>query len=65
MIKKVSKLVVLLAVAALFAGVIAGCGQQAQQQGQEGKGSVELGYVQWDSRLPVPMSLKSAGRPGL
>ncbi|HHU87654.1 MAG: glycine betaine ABC transporter substrate-binding protein [Pelotomaculaceae bacterium] len=51
MIKKVSKLVVLLAVAALFAGVIAGCGQQAQQQGQEGKGSVELGYVQWDSEI--------------
>jgi glycine betaine/proline transport system substrate-binding protein len=51
MIKKVSKLVVLLAVMALFAGVIAGCGQQAQQQGQEGKGSVELGYVQWDSEI--------------
>ena len=31
--------------------VIAGCGQQAQQQGQEGKGSVELGYVQWDSEI--------------
>ena len=26
-------------------------GQQAQQQGQEGKGSVELGYVQWDSEI--------------
>jgi O-6-methylguanine DNA methyltransferase len=52
MIKKVSKLVVLLAVMALFAGVIAGCGQQAQQQqGQEDKGTVELGYVQWDSEI--------------
>ena len=52
MIKKVSKLVVLLAVMALFAGVIAGCGQQAQQQqGQESKGTVELGYVQWDSEI--------------
>ena len=58
MIKKVSKLVVLLAVMALFAGVIAGCGQQAQQQqGQESKGTVELGYV-WIRRSPVPMSLK-------
>ncbi len=51
MIKKVSKLAVLLAVMALFAGVIAGCGQQAQQQGQESKGAVELGYVQWDSEI--------------
>lgn len=51
MIKKVSKLVVLLAVTALFAGAIAGCGQQAQQQGQEDKGLVELGYVQWDSEI--------------
>ncbi|MDD3653146.1 MAG: glycine betaine ABC transporter substrate-binding protein [Desulfotomaculaceae bacterium] len=51
MFKKVSKLMVLLAVVAMFAGVIAGCGQQAQQQGQEDKGPVELGYVQWDSEI--------------
>lgn len=51
MFKKVSKLVVLLTVVALFAGIIAGCGQQAQQQGQENKGTVELGYVQWDSEI--------------
>ncbi len=51
MVKKVSKMVVLLAVMALFAGAMAGCGQQAQQQGQEARGSVELGYVQWDSEI--------------
>jgi glycine betaine/proline transport system substrate-binding protein len=50
-VKKVSKMVVLLAVMALFAGAMAGCGQQAQQQGQEARGSVELGYVQWDSEI--------------
>lgn len=51
MFKKVSKLVVLVAVTALFAGIITGCGQGAQQQGQETKGQVELGYVQWDSEI--------------
>lgn len=51
MLRKVSKLVVLLTAMALFAGIIAGCGQQAKQQGQETKGQVELGYVQWDSEI--------------
>ncbi|MBP7332337.1 MAG: Glycine betaine/carnitine transport binding protein GbuC precursor [Firmicutes bacterium ADurb.Bin373] len=51
MFKKTSKLVVLLIVSALFAGVMAGCGQQAQQQGGEAKGPVKLGYVQWDSEI--------------
>lgn len=51
MLRKVSKLAVLLTAMALFAGIIAGCGQQAKQQGQETKGQVELGYVQWDSEI--------------
>jgi glycine betaine/proline transport system substrate-binding protein len=51
MLRKVSKLVVLLTAMALFAGIITGCGQQAKQQGQETKGQVELGYVQWDSEI--------------
>ncbi|MDD4334866.1 MAG: glycine betaine ABC transporter substrate-binding protein [Desulfotomaculaceae bacterium] len=51
MLKKVSKLVGLLTAVALFAGVIAGCGEQAQQQGQGTKGQVKLGYVQWDSEI--------------
>ncbi len=51
MFKKTSKLVVLLIVSALFAGVMAGCGQQAQQQGGDAKGPVKLGYVQWDSEI--------------
>lgn len=51
--KRYSKLVVLLVVVALLAGVMAGCGQQQapQEQGAEAKGQVELGYVQWDSEI--------------
>lgn len=54
MFKKLSRLVGLLTVVALLAGIMAGCGEQTQQgeQGEQGaKGLVKLGYVQWDSEI--------------
>ncbi|TEB08552.1 Glycine betaine/carnitine transport binding protein GbuC precursor [Pelotomaculum schinkii] len=49
--KRALKLIVLLAVAVLLAGIVTGCGQKASQQDQGAKGQVELGYVQWDSEI--------------
>ncbi|NLJ76411.1 MAG: glycine betaine ABC transporter substrate-binding protein [Peptococcaceae bacterium] len=54
MFRKLSRLVGLLTVVALLAGIMAGCGEQTQQgqQGEQGeKGLVKLGYVQWDSEI--------------
>ena len=54
MFKKLSRLVGLLTVVALLAGIMAGCGEQTQQgeQGEQGaKELVKLGYVQWDSEI--------------
>lgn len=50
--KKTWKLLVLLAVTVLLAGTITGCGgQEASQKDQGKKGTVKLGYVQWDSEV--------------
>lgn len=49
--KRAFKLIVLLAVTVLLAGIVTGCGQEASQKDQGPKGQVELGYVQWDSEV--------------
>ncbi len=49
--KRIAKLVALLAAVALLAGAVVGCGTQAQQTDQGAKEQVTLGYVQWDSEI--------------
>lgn len=46
--KKTLKLLAMVAVMAMLAGTLFGCGQAAQE---ETKGKVTLGYVQWDSEI--------------
>lgn len=50
--KKTLKLLALMVVSVLLVGILSGCGgQEASQQDQKEKGTVELGYVQWDSEV--------------
>lgn len=46
--KKVIKIAALIGLAAILSFGIIGCGQQ---QGEEAKGKVKLGYVEWDSEI--------------
>lgn len=50
--RKITKYAALLSLVVLLSFSIIGCGQQAQQQdSQEEKGQVSLGYVEWDTEI--------------